>query len=633
MFRISKGRAFGALAVLIGVLILAARMLGSDVRTQVTCVFPEKKPENLASSQDGSEAQASCPVEPARVAGSASSSLFVVLHAFTNSREEMMDVKREIWAAYPDADIMAPNYDSGVFSNASLFIAAAQINEAIHEAVENRKKAGSPYGKIILVGHSIGALLARKAYVYGGKPSPDYPYGPNSNVPRPWVNDVDRIILLAGINRGWSTDRQGILDRLYTWSGRMFNKITGLGQMVMSAERGMPFPANLQADWVRFGHSEGQGPAPVIQLLGSEDIQVSEMDNKELISTRDFVFIPVPEATHGNVIYFDDREPGLDQAEREARVRRRGLFREALSKPFGELRGRWGSRQPNLDSYDPDRLKKRHIVFVVHGIRDYGDWVDGFRRELEARDPTVRVITAKYGYFPMFRFLLFGDRQENVRWFVDQYIEALAVYPNAKTRSFIGHSNGTYLIASALENYKVVEFDRVYLAGSVVSANFPWQDQEVRVIRNDIARDDWVVALFPKLFQIVRREFKLDRSKFFDLGSGGFNGFAAAVANRHEGFLVGGHGAAVSSQANIKSIADFILEGDTRNLPSQDNRKRNAVLDFFSNIAWVVWMVLIAAICGLGVALYRLIPLFRRAGKGWFAAFYGFFVLMVLNTV
>ena len=385
----------------------------------------------------------------------------------------MIGVREAVSEKYPDADLLVPNYNSGKFTNASLFIAAHEIDEIINAAVKKRAENGKPYEKIIMIGHSIGALLARKAYLYGKGNSPDHPFKAKQNPPRDWVKMVDRIILMAGINRGWSTDRMEPWEKTVTWVGRQISKLTGLSKMVFSVELGSPFVVDLQAEWIRLANRERGSVAPVIQLLGNNDVRVRPTDNKELMATPDFIFIPVAGAGHGNVIKFNP-DPSADLVEIEAHEERKRLFRVALATSIPALIAEFGSNRSQLDIADAARRQIRHVVFVVHGIRDWGDWVTEFKKDIESRDPSVRVITSKYGYFPMLSFLLFGNRQENVRWFVDQYVESLALYPKAEKRSFIGHSNGTYLAATALDKYQSIRFDQVYFAGSVVPSNFRW---------------------------------------------------------------------------------------------------------------------------------------------------------------
>jgi hypothetical protein len=114
------------------------------------------------------------------------------------------------------------------------------------------------------------------------------------------------------------------------------------------------------------------------------------------------------------------------------------------------------------------------VVFVVHGIRDTGYWTRKIAQRIksvaEKRGDGVRMIvatqTSTYGYFPMLPFLLPSKRRQKVEWLMDRYAEALAQYPNARF-SFVGHSNGTYLLAKALEEYSSVELNASYLLGAL----------------------------------------------------------------------------------------------------------------------------------------------------------------------
>ena len=110
---------------------------------------------------------------------------------------------------------------------------------------------------------------------------------------------------------------------------------------------------------------------------------------------------------------------------------------------------------------------------------------------------------------------------------MDEYTETLAKYPNVKTIDLIGHSNGTYLMASALAHYDSLRVDKVVFAGSVVPQDFDWERVKSRIkknglVRNYVAADDWVVALFPRLFELPILNFLGN-----DIGSAGFNGFRA----------------------------------------------------------------------------------------------------------
>ena len=168
------------------------------------------------------------------------------------------------------------------------------------------------------------------------------------------------------------------------------------------------------------------------------------------------------------------------------------------------------------------------IIYILHGIRDYGVLADALRKEIEkVKSADTEVTPPKYGYFPMIPFILHWDRQKNVRRFMDEYTENLARFPHAKRLDFIGHSNGTYILASALQRYSTLYVNNVLFAGSVVPKHYPWRKlvdaKRVSRIFNMVATSDWVVALFPRFFeQIAEWLGETSVKGAFDIGSAGF---------------------------------------------------------------------------------------------------------------
>ena len=112
-----------------------------------------------------------------------------------------------------------------------------------------------------------------------------------------------------------------------------------------------------------------------------------------------------------------------------------------------------------------------------------------------------------------------------MKWFMDEYTETLARYPHATDIAFVGHSNGTYLLAEALRMYDSMRVNRVVFGGSVVPKDYAWcctpAQRAVERVRNYVASDDAVVALFPRFFElpVIRRVLGNN------IGSAGFNGF------------------------------------------------------------------------------------------------------------
>src|SRR5207244_4069973 len=125
-------------------------------------------------------------------------------------------------------------------SNASPNDIAAGLNTAIQEV-----DAQHSYRRIVLVGHSIGALVTRKAFLYARGAAVDTKDPTGSPLPgrQPvgWASKVVRMVLLAGTNRGWDVSGQKPLDmgwgrHLQFWCGSALGKLTGTAGLARSME-------------------------------------------------------------------------------------------------------------------------------------------------------------------------------------------------------------------------------------------------------------------------------------------------------------------------------------------------------------------------------------------------------------
>src|SRR3954463_6425266 len=99
--------------------------------------------------------------------GRARTDLFVVLHAFCGSPDGLGAVCSAIGDAYPDADIYAPRmpYAGGVgwLCRRDATEVVRDLIETIDQIVEDRQSLEpSQYRSINFIGHSMGAVLARK---------------------------------------------------------------------------------------------------------------------------------------------------------------------------------------------------------------------------------------------------------------------------------------------------------------------------------------------------------------------------------------------------------------------------------------------------------------------------------------
>jgi hypothetical protein len=479
-----------------------------------------------------------------------------------------------------------------------------------------------PIEKIVLAGHSIGALLARKLYVVACGETTLAPfesiyksdYDNNLLPPRPWATSIDRIVLLAGMNRGWRlTHHMGLLNAVGWTFGLVFAQTYRLlfrkQLLIMAFRKGAAFLTQLRLQWLRMRYRAKSdqtwpGQALTVQLLGSRDDVVGPEDNVDLASGGDFLYLDVANSGHADVVDMGDSVQGHGRAD---------AFRLALEAgPAAIMQEAVLPADDGLPAPDPS---VERVVFVIHGIRDVGYWTHKVARHIrrqavQAQLTTWATETSSYGYFPMLPFLLPWSRRTKVEWFMDQYAEAVARYPLA-TFAFVGHSNGTYLLAKALEIYPCCRFDRVVFAGSVVRRKFNWEPffesrpnerpSQVGSVLNLVATHDWVVAWFPKLFQWLGVQ---------DLGSAGHDGFK--VAEHHPRIeqvvaIRGGHGAGVDEQV-WNTIAQYVITGGHSNAQLQELVGKHSfpikLLGMFPLIVWLsIFLILGVVWCLIAMGL------------------------------
>jgi pimeloyl-ACP methyl ester carboxylesterase len=532
--------------------------------------------------------------------------LIVLLHGYACSPSKMEHVSASISAEYKDANLFIPELPTSVFSFVDPVDIVSQILIEIDGLWKEREK--NQYDEIILIGHSLGAVLARELYVYACGEYQGYLFEPKVDKKRrEWVDRVKRIILLAGMNRGWEISHHMPLKRVIMWTvgvaiGNFLFLLLRKRPLIFHIKRGSPFLTNLRIQWLAMKKA-GVDKAIVIQLLGSVDDMVGPDDNIDLVSGKDFYYLDVPMSGHESILNLDckDKDP--------VGKKRNEIFQIALTKSEAELK-EYSISPQDLHDLPSERSSIENVVFVIHGIRDRGYWTKKIARRVQQlgkkRNITIESETSTYGYFPLLSFLLPWKRREKVEWFMDQYAQALAIYPEAEF-SFVGHSHGTYLLAKALQEYPACRFKNVVFAGSVVHTQFNWSEyirrNQVKAVLNYVATKDSVVAIFPKAFQKCGSK---------DLGSAGHDGFEyssfpkdkADIKKQDEEkklfnvtFIDGDHGAALN-EFNWDSIATFIVESKLElPLPPNIKQKRSIVVTILGAISPGLW-ILIALLLG-----------------------------------
>jgi len=535
-----------------------------------------------------------------------SGTLVLLLHAFKVGAASLDAVRAAIKREWPGATVLCPKLPLSPHSTADPNEIVARLLHQVDDAVSTAQAEGKPIRSIVLVGHSFGALLARKLYVAACGETNGAPFEAalRSGIaagervpPKSWAASVTRLVLLAGMNRGWRLTH-------HLSVGRAIGFLTGVlvanlvrpflrrPPAIMTVRQGAEFITQLRIQWIRMRQQWKQGGtiggATTIQLLGSVDDLVAPNDNVDLVSGGDFIYLDVPYSGHGDVIELQDPKFGAGRTE---------VFLRALLKDPVEL-----SRESVLPADEsaavPDAGVKQ-VLFVIHGIRDTGYWTHKIARRVLHTVGAARgewaTETSSYGYFPMLPFLFPWYRRHKVEWLMDQYTEALARYPGASF-SYVGHSNGTYLVAKALELYPCCSFDNIVFAGSVVRRKYDWrrilEQGRVRAVLNLVATRDWVVALFPKLFQQLHWQ---------DLGSAGHDGFAVARDMRHVyqvTYVRGGHGAAVEEPL-WDLIAKFVVSGEVRLDEHHQSlaNQRNTWVSLLGHAPILVWLI------GLGIVV------------------------------
>lgn len=525
--------------------------------------------------------------------------LVVALHGWDGHgpahKKNFEAVIETIKKTIPEADLLVPSYNNVWFSNENPYRVAECLDELIHYQYNKAIKNGHVYSKIILVAHSLGGMIMRKAYLFGNGFTQDRRSSEGKRTtPKAWAKQVERIVLLSGLNNGWSLDDPPKdMGWFYYRRDKFFLGLaTFLNQarFIRALERGTPFISNTNIQWVELASSDKV--CPVIQLVPGEEDRVSVKDNKESASSTNFIFIDVVNANHQNVVLVN-QEGNLQD-----------YFNEALTSPIAILTENYSPVVNNVAT----ETDVTDVIFVMHGIRDFGGWTKEFVKTVESISKKCVVITPRYNYFPIIDFLILPKRQNNVKWFVNEFAMYYAKFPNAKF-SFVGHSNGTYIVASALEKYHALKLHRIVVAGSVIRCDYPWdslvKQGRLHELRNDLADSDWAVAYCARYMEswndLTKRLFNLQFKHFSDIGTGGYNGFLERAGHETEvAYFKGGHSAAIINPENVRSICNFVLNGEKKYPKLVDNQ--NKLISTTSRIV-IIWGTALLVGIVWGIAL------------------------------
>jgi hypothetical protein len=407
----------------------------------------------------------------------------------------------------------------GPFSRVSLDSLALELDAQLAQEWQS----SGPFDEIILTGHSLGALVVRKAWLNAIDPGQHRDY-----TGQPWGKAVSRFVLFAGVSRGVDMERP-----LYR---KAFGRFVDLLPGRFTSEdcfRGSAFITNLRISWIRQISAMRADERPVmVQLLGTRDGIVNHDDSIDLDAFPDAPPRRIAGATHDDLHMIEGRE------DREGRL---AIIASAFT-----------SAAPAA----PTLGEPRRVLMIVHGIRASrtDDWVQNAVDIVKDRWPEVITKTPTYGYLSALRFALPSVRRRYGRHFRDFYTETIASHRGA-TVSALCHSNGSYTLGRCLDEFDAIKLDRVVLAGSVLPATYNWTKllhypARISAIRNDCGSRDYPVALLCSALRGLGMN---------DVGTGGFDGFRGSVVDEVR-FHPGGHGAMLN-KANLNSMLSFLLDG------------------------------------------------------------------------
>jgi hypothetical protein len=233
----------------------------------------------------------------------------------------LSQLRDAIQADFPDDRCILLTYPSSRWSNANPLEIATLCVTKIQSEFDQRNDEG--YREVILVGHSLGALLVRKACLIAHGICSDFAPGLGVRAaPRrkAWANKITRLVLLAGMSRAWRLTPRNQHTPRVRWLARVIQlavaRAFGHGHLVRAAHRGTPFIVNLRLDWLGLVNGDYIGeiaPALVVQIAGLHDTMVHPSDHIDLQAGRNFKYLSVQATKHDAMVLFDEDVHGAER--------------------------------------------------------------------------------------------------------------------------------------------------------------------------------------------------------------------------------------------------------------------------------------------------------------------------------
>ena len=404
---------------------------------------------------------------------------------------------------------------------------------------------------IVLIGHSLGGLIARSAWLKG--------LGYDSGSPSEWPAKLDRIVLL-GVPNGGFKFREGVtfLKMLYA----LATPFADFG--IEHAKAGGYWVTNLRLRWLdAFRDIPEQMWPYVAEVIGIDDPLVISDDLKDSDYLPNTATFRLDGTDHAGLI--DVRTD--DDAKLRWPTLARAIFGAEQATP------------------PVSRISTQRVYFIFHGIRASADddWVETMRDALATTG--ARVVAPDTGYFSAFEFALPFVRNRKSHDFLEKYGD-LAVTHDPDNFAFLGHSNGTYMMGRSMQRVPAVRFRNILLAGTVLNPSYDWELLKERrqvgsylnmkdgtrrwrqgTVHNERARMDIPVGVLAAFLSGLK---PFNR----DVGPGGTVGFvnAESIVSQDPMRYPGGHSAALSTSSQVRraEIATFLKDGKPPHLPAPE---------------------------------------------------------------
>ena len=480
-----------------------------------------------------------CGIPKPLVEGSSPNKLIVIIPATTQGKKDWKSFKEKMVSESEGEQFAWMVYEHGIefTSTGDAKNIALDIASCIGEKVDVNN-----YQEILLVGHSVGGMLARYAYLHdAGAFLSDAPVADR------WSSRVNKILLFASVNRGIRPDAKW-------WSSPVNWLLRALPHPKLILEDlavGSDFIADIRIAWIRyFGELNNEGStkvAPrVVQYWGRGDSIITEDDNADIQAFSGPVVVRVSGADHGDLQRLEPEY--VDDIRARWEIYRKEIFDTRT--------------QQVISTYSP-----RRVLMIVRGIRDSSnaDWVQNLSEKAEDFYGKDNVIEIEYGYFSAAHFSIKPIRGKNIPVFRDIYAQELAKNPLTKF-DFIGHSNGTYILGHSLLTTQSMKFNNVVLAAPVLSTSFDWESlfkfKQVKSVRYDTSRWDWPVGILCQALRAIG---------FDDVGPSGLVSFGEGRMNdgrvKQVGLYDGSHGAALQFDPdngvdNLQHLLQFAITGN-----------------------------------------------------------------------